>query len=182
MVNESNFRFIHDMTNEHRRKHYCHAHPFSEGQNLIKTVSQLNPKKILELGTALGYTACCLASSGDDCHVDTIEGDSVHVDIARENIEKAGLASRIKVHHGDFNKVLITLSNDYDLVFFDGLAPKPSMLEKLHSMLNEGGTLICANLGFAEPGSDEFLDNEKYWEQAGKMERGGTRIVTKKFR
>jgi len=177
-MDDSKFRFIHEMTHSHRRLHRCHAYPFNDGDGLIKAVNKLQPKKVLELGTALGYTACCFASASD-CHVDTVEGDATHVELARENIAKSGFADKVTVHHGDFLAVIKNLPNDYDIVFFDGLAPSVSMLKTIHAKLREGGTLICANLGFAEAGAEEFLNDKKYFIPKGELEGGGTKLVEK---
>jgi predicted O-methyltransferase YrrM len=84
MMNESRFRFIQDMTREHRLKHKCNAFTYSDGQGLIDLAKAYKPERILELGTALGYSACCLAASGDNCRVDTIEADLEHVKIAKK--------------------------------------------------------------------------------------------------
>ena len=156
------------------------AYTYSDGQALLDLAKTFSPGRALELGTALGYTACCLAASGDNCHVDTVEGDPEHVGIARDNIEKAGLAGRVTVHEGYFNEVIQSLPDDYDIVFFDGLAPEPSLLLRLHGKLREGGVLICANLNFfSGAGSEKFLNDESYWKPAGQLERGGTRAVIK---
>ena len=178
-MEEKDFRFIQEMTREHRIEHRCMAYTYSDGQGLLELAKKFKPRRILELGTALGYTACCLAASADDCHVDTIEADPVHVKIARENINQLGLGERITVHHGDFFRVMDTLPDEYDIIFFDGLSPEPSMLKILHGKLREGGALFCANLGFAGAGAENFLDDKKYWTSAGQLEGGGTRALVK---
>ena len=188
-LNEEQFRFIQDMTREHLIKHRCMAYTYSDGQGLLELAKRFKPRHILELGTALGYTACCLAAAcdndvgdndvGDNCLVDTIEGDPEHVRIARENIAQVGLAGRIRVHEGDFIKVMNTLPDSYDIIFFDGLSPEPSLLLKLHKKLREGGALFCANLHFAGARAGEFLDDRSYWTPAGELEGGATRVLVK---
>ena len=178
-MQEKHFRFIKDMTKEHRSRHMCMAYTYSDGEGLLDLAKSFKPGHILELGTALGYTACCLAAAADNCLVDTIEGDSEHVRIARDNIERVGLAGRIKVHEGDFIKIINTLTAAYDIVFFDGLAPEPSLLLKLHKKLREDGALFCANLHFAGSRTEEFLNDRTYWKSAGQLEGGATRVVVK---
>ena len=179
MMDESQFRFIHDMTYEHRLRHRCNAYSYSTGQGLLDTAKTFNPGRVLELGTALGYSACCLAAAGDKCLVDTIEADPEHVRIARENIARVGLDGRVRVHKGDFTEIIKSLPDQYDIVFFDGLAPVPSLLMQLYGKLREGGALICANLDFAGAGSGKLLSDRTYWIPAGQLEGGGTRIVVK---
>jgi predicted O-methyltransferase YrrM len=176
---EKQFRFIKVMTHEHQRQHWCNAYSYSDGQALLDLAKTYKPGHILELGTALGYTACCLAAAGDNCYVDTIEADPEHVIIARDNIARAGLAGRVTVHEGDFTEVMQLLSDGYDIAFFDGLAPKPSLLLQLHGKLREGGVLICANVHFAGSGCEKLLNDRTYWMPAGQLEGGGTRVVVK---
>ena len=179
MILESQFRFIQVMTHEHRIKHGCNAFTYSDGEGLLELAKTFKPKRVLELGTALGYTACCLAATGDKCFVDTIEADKEHIKIARDNIARVGLEERIKIHEGDFIDVLKLLPGDYCMIFFDGLAPKRSLLMRLHNKLRIGGVLICANLSFAEGGCQELLDDKTYWTPVGQLEGGSTRAVKK---
>ena len=184
MMNEEQFRFIQDMTREHRIKHRCMAYTYSDGQGLLELAKKFKPGHILELGTALGYTACCLTAAcsnntDDNCCVDTIESDPEHVKIARDNIARLGLAGRVRVHEGDFIKVVNALPAGYDIIFFDGLTPEPSLLLQLHSKLREEGALFCANLHFAGERTEKFLDDRSYWTPAGQLEGGATRVVVK---
>ena len=72
----------------------------------------------------LGYTACCLAAAIPNTHVDTIERDSEHIRLARENIATMELSDRVRVHQGDFMAVMDQLPGNYDLIFFDGFSPQ----------------------------------------------------------
>ena len=181
-MDEKQFRFIQDMTREHRAKHGCMAYTYSDGQGLLELARKFNPGHILELGTALGYTACCLAASADKCLVDTIEADPEHVRIARDNIARLGLDGRVKVHEGDFKKVINTLPDGYDIIFFDGLAPEQSLLLQLHKKLRDEGALFCANLHFAGNSALEFLKERSYWIPDGQLEDGATCVVLKNVR
>ena len=96
------FRPIQDATRVHRREHGCGAYTFEDGAGLIDLSARFKPARILELGAALGYTACCLASGSPEARVDTIERDPIHVELARRNIEEANLSSRITVLAGNF--------------------------------------------------------------------------------
>ena len=133
----------------HRREHGCGGYSFEDGAGLAALCAKLRPARVLELGTALGYTACCLASAHDGAHIDTVEGDPVHSELALRNIAQAGLEGRIAVHRGDFDAVLPTLPGPYSLVFFDGFAPSPALTAALQSKLGAGGVFVCGNLGLA---------------------------------
>src|SRR5580658_6075945 len=133
-------------TDAHRAKHGCGAYPYDNGPLLAALAAAANARRILELGTALGYTALSFASGAPGATVDTVERDPDHVRLARDNIAAAGMDHRITVHEGDFATVLPTLDPGYDVAFFDGQAPSPGVHKALRGLLRTGGTLITANL------------------------------------
>lgn len=182
-MNDDPFEYIQAATRNHRKSHGCGAYTFEDGPGLIRVSANSKPTRILELGTALGYTACCLASGSPGATVDTIEGDLEHTRLAQENIESAGLADRITVHNGDFESVLVQLPGTYDLVFFDGFAPSETLLSLLRSKINSGGTLICANIGLAKGHQHsriaKMLGDAVHWRAMDKIEHGQTLVLTK---
>ena len=89
-------------TDAHRARHGCGAYPYDNGPLLAALAAAANARRILELGTALGYTALSFASGAPDSTVDTVERDPEHVRLARDNIAAAALDHRITVHEGDF--------------------------------------------------------------------------------
>jgi predicted O-methyltransferase YrrM len=140
-----------------------------------------NARRILELGTALGYTALSFASGAPDATVDTIEGDPDHVQLARDNIAAAAMDHRIAVHEGDFVSVLLTLDPGYDVAFFDGGTPVSSLHKALRGLLRTGGTLITANLnhgGTADVVRKALFDG-KGWRSALVDDDGETAISVK---
>jgi predicted O-methyltransferase YrrM len=177
------FRFLQDATRVHRREHGCGAYTFEDGAGLADLSARFRPNRILELGTALGYTACCLASGSPLAHVDTIERDPLHVELARLNIASANLASRITVHEGDFSEVLPRLAPNYNLAFFDGFAPDLSVMNLLAEALAPEGVLVCANLALA-PAQDagvirSILGDPKFWRPLQAIEAGATSVWLK---
>jgi predicted O-methyltransferase YrrM len=168
------FELIQSMTRRHRAAHGCGAYTFEDGPGLIALAAAYQAKRVLELGTALGYTACCLAAAGPDTCVDTIEIDPEHVRLARENIAKAALSDRVRVHQGDFMAVMDQCREDYDLAFFDGYSPELRLLRRLGGKLRDGGLLVCANLSFAHEDSEAELNDVTKWTPAGSIEEGGT--------
>ena len=83
-------------------------------------LTKKKPEKILEIGTAVGYSAMCfseyLVQGG---RIDTIERDEQRVLEARENIKKVGVEEKIKIYEGDAVEILPTLNEKYDAVFID---------------------------------------------------------------
>jgi predicted O-methyltransferase YrrM len=178
------FDFIQKATRNHRLRHWCSAYAFKDGAGLIDIARRYSPARVIELGTALGFTACCLASCGEAVvRVDTIEDDPRHATLARTNIETAGLAERIMVHLGRFEDVLRSLPGRYDLAFFDGGSPSVPIIEQLHALLDDDGVLICANLSRTGAGQARELEREfgnvDRWLRLGAIEGGGTQIVRK---
>jgi len=177
------FAALQSATRSHRRSHGCEAYTHEDGPALTRLAAASGALQILELGTALGYTACSLAHSNPKAQIDTIEGDPDHARLARTEIAAVGLSHRITVHQGDFAAVLRGLAGGYDLVFFDGYAPSLEILDLLTAVLRPGGTLVCANVGLAQLA--EFhrlmtvLDDNTIWTKVGSIERGGTLIRVK---
>jgi predicted O-methyltransferase YrrM len=159
------FAYIRDATLEHRKQHGCGAYPYGNGPLLATLARAVGAKRILECGCALGYTALSFANSASRADIDTIERDPAHVKLARDNIFALGMESRIAVHEGDFEKVLPTLKDGYDLAFFDGHAPAPNLLAELRRLLRAGGTLVTANLnhGGSADAVCEALADRSQW-------------------
>jgi len=175
------FAKIRSATNTHRAQHGCSAYPYSNGPLLAALAGAANARRILELGTALGYTALSFASGAPDATVDTVERDPEHVQLARENIAAAGMDHRIIVHEGEFATVLTTLDPGYDVAFFDGGTPVPALHKALRGLLRTGGTLITANLshgGTADTVRKALFDG-KSWRSALVDEKGETAISVK---
>jgi len=130
-----------------------HHTPISQPETLrfIEVMCHVvKPKNILEIGTAIGYSAIALAEISEDIQITTIEKSEEMADIARENIKRANLQNRINVIHGDANKILPTFDSEmFDLIFMD--AAKGQYIQFLPHCINtlkSGGTLISDNILF----------------------------------
>jgi predicted O-methyltransferase YrrM len=161
-------------------RHGCRTYPFSEGPLLGVIAAAADARRILELGTALGYTALWLAYGALNAHVDTIERDTDHVHIARDNVAAAGMDARITVHEGDFDAVLPTLAPAYDMGFFDGYGPSMSYLTELRRLLRPRGVLVSTNLDVGR--GDQYrsaLADPAQWLTSFAAEGGRTAISIK---
>ena len=175
------FAQVRKATEQHRARHGCGAHPYDNGPLLSTLAAAVQARRILELGTALGYTALSFAYGAPNSTVDSIERDPEHIMLARDNIAAAALDHRITVHEGDFAKVLPTLDPGYDLAFFDGHTPVPALHITVRNLLRTGGTLITANLnhgGTAEAVAKALFEG-KSWRSALVDEEGETAISVK---
>jgi predicted O-methyltransferase YrrM len=175
------FAEVRKATNRHREQHGCGAYPYDNGPLLSALAAAANARRILELGTALGYTALSFAYGAPDSTVDTVERDPEHVTLARDHIAAAALDHRITVHEGEFAKILPTLDPGYDLAFFDGNAPVPALHSTLRSLLRTGGILVTANLnhGGTADAVHKALFSGKSWRSALIDDSGETAISVK---
>ena len=83
-------------------------------------ITMNKPKKILELGTAIGYSAILMnLASGGVCEITTIERDEKMIELANANIEKYGMAGKITILKGDCLEILENLQGEYDIIFMD---------------------------------------------------------------
>ncbi len=113
-----------------------------------KILTKLKPKKILEIGTAVGYSAMCFSEYLlEGGKIDTIERDEERIAEAKENIKKVGVAEKINIYEGDAVEILPTLNEKYDMIFIDAAKGKyPFFLKEALRMLNEGGVILADNI------------------------------------
>ena len=121
----------------------------SERQLLFKTVYENKPKRILEIGTAIGFSALLMATANDDVIIDTVEKDTKRFERAKKAIEDANMTERINCISGDADKVISELSGNYDFVYLDG--PKGQYLnhlKKIEKILSEKAVIVADNVLF----------------------------------
>ena len=106
------------------------------------------PQRILEIGTAVGYSAMCFTLFlAKDGIIDTIERDEERVKEARRNIEKVGVEDKIHIYEGDAVEILPTLDEKYDVVFIDAAKGKyPFFLKEAMRMLKSDGIIFADNI------------------------------------
>jgi predicted O-methyltransferase YrrM len=175
------FAKVRAATSAHRAHHGCGAYPYGNGPLLSALAATANARRILELGTALGYTALSLAHGAPQAAIDTVEADADHVRLAHEQIVAHGTDAHINIYQGDFLPIMEELDPGYELAFFDGFTPAPALLAKLRALIRPRGVLITANLshgGTANAVRDALLD-EKKWLTAFVDEERETAISVK---
>jgi len=113
-----------------------------------KILKDLKPRKILEIGTAVGYSAMCFSEYLQECgRIDTIERDEERVKQAKENIIKVGVENKINIYEGDAVEILPTLNEKYDMIFIDAAKGKyPFFLKEALRMLNDKGIILADNV------------------------------------
>lgn len=115
---------------------------------IAKILTEKKPEKILEIGTAVGYSAICFSEYlKENGRIDTIERDEQREAEARENIKKVGVADKIRLYEGDAVEILPTLNEKYDVVFIDASKGKyPFFLEQALRMLKDDGIILADNI------------------------------------
>lgn len=105
-------------------------------------------KRILEIGTAVGYSALCFSEFlEDNGEIDTIERNEEMIKQAKENIKILKGNKKINLYEGDAVEVLPTLNNEYDMVFIDAAKGKyPFFLEQALRMLKKDGIIFADNI------------------------------------
>ena len=106
------------------------------------------PKRILEIGTAVGYSAICFSEFlAENGKIDTIEREEERVIEARENIKRAEVEEKINIIQGDAVEILPKLNEKYDMVFIDASKGKyPFFLKETLRMLAPTGVIFADNV------------------------------------
>lgn len=111
-------------------------------------VASKQPKHILEVGTAVGYSALLMAQvmpEGTD--IITIEKYEPRIPVARENFEKAGMSDRITLLEGDAGAILKELDGPFDFIFMDAAKGQYiHFLPEVLRLLKKGGLLVSDNV------------------------------------
>ena len=106
------------------------------------------PNRILEIGTAVGYSAICFSEFlNENGKIDTIEREEDRVKEAKDNIKKADVVDKINIIEGDAVDILPTLNGMYDMVFIDAAKGKyPFFLKEALRMLAPNGIIFADNV------------------------------------
>lgn len=114
---------------------------------LTNYIKDNNIKDILEVGTAIGYSAIMMAIVSEDVHITTIERDEKRYLEAIKNVKKMDLEDRIHLIYKDAFDV--KLNDKFDLIFIDAAkAQNTKFFEKFVYNLNNNGTVITDNMNF----------------------------------
>ena len=115
---------------------------------IAKYLKENKPKKILEIGTAVGYSAICFSKYlAENGKIDTIERDEERIIEAKKNIKEMKLEDVINIYEGDAVEILPTLNEQYDMVFIDAAKGKyPFFLKEALRMLNKDGIIFADNI------------------------------------
>ena len=113
-----------------------------------KRMKKEPPRKILEIGTAVGYSAICFSKLlAENGKIDTIERDEERIKEAKQNINEMELDDKINIYVGDAVEILPNLNDKYDMIFIDAAKGKyPFFLAEALRMLAPNGTIFADNI------------------------------------
>ena len=115
-------------------------------EKIKEVLKEEKPKKILEIGTAVGYSATCFAMFSD-AKIDTIELDEERAKEAIENVKNIGFSDRINIMIGNAVDILPTLNGEYDIVFIDAAKSKYSIfLAEGKRLIKNNGIILADNI------------------------------------
>ena len=131
-----------------------------KGRVLVDVVRKTAPKRVLEVGTLVGYSAVLIGKElGSDSHLITIEIHAEEAKVAEANIKKAEISAKVEVLVGDALEILPRLKGKFDLVFID--ATKQEYLDYLRLVedrLHRGSMIVADNAGIFANQMKDYLD------------------------
>ena len=115
---------------------------------IANTLKNKNVERLLEVGTAVGYSAICFTDFlSENGVIDTIERDTERVSQARVNIKLTEVEDKINIFEGDAIEILPTLNEKYDVVFIDAAKGKyPFFLKEALRMIKPNGIIFADNI------------------------------------
>ncbi len=142
-----NTEFLNEIEDECRRTNVPVIR--TQMQSLLKFLLAVNrPQKILEVGTAIGFSALLMSEyAPDGCHITTIEKYEKRIPLAKENFRRAGREDVITLLEGDASEILKGLTESYDFIFMDAAKGQYiHFLPDILRLLGAGGLLVSDNV------------------------------------
>jgi predicted O-methyltransferase YrrM len=131
------------------------------GRVLVELVRRHRPRRILEVGTFVGYSAILMGRElGRDSEIVTIEMDREAAELARRNIQEAGIEPRVEVLVGDALEIIPEVEGEFDMVFLD--ADKGEYFEYLRLVegkLRKGSVVVADNVRSSSYSMRDYLDH-----------------------
>lgn len=139
---------------------------------IMKYIKNNNVKSILEIGSAIGYSAILMANASSDAFITTIERDEERYMECLKNVKACGLDKRINVVFQDALDVNLTSDLKYDLIFIDAAKGQyQRFFEKYKYFLKPEGTIITDNIKFhGYVGKSEKIDSKNLKSLVEKIE------------
>lgn len=146
-LDQGNAPLLSEIEAEARRTHVPVIR--KETQSLLKLLLSMNcPRRILEVGTAVGFSALLMEHYNPvECRIDTIENYGKRISVAKENFLRAGKDNVIRLFEGDAAQVMKGLLEPYDFIFMDAAKGQYiHFLPEVMRLLKPGGVLVSDNV------------------------------------
>lgn len=138
---------------------------------IMKYIRDNNIKSVLEIGSAIGYSAILMASSNQETVVTTIERDETRYMECLKNVKKCGMDKKINVVYQDALELNLSEDLRYDLIFIDAAKGQyTKFFEKYKNFLNPNGAIITDNIKF-----------HGYVGESNKLDKGNLKSLVEKI-
>lgn len=138
---------------------------------IMKYIRDNNIKSVLEIGSAIGYSAILMASSNQETMVTTIERDETRYMECLKNVKKCGMDKKINVVYQDALELNLSEDLRYDLIFIDAAKGQYTrFFEKYKNFLNPNGAIITDNIKF-----------HGYVGESNKLDKGNLKSLVEKI-
>jgi len=184
MISEKSDRVLKAIEKASERRYLPIIGP-ERGKIQAEIVRKLKPKRVLEVGSLVGYSTILMARElGGDSEIVSIEIDEDEAETARKNIREAEVGPKVHVLAGDASEVIPKITGEFDLVFLD--AAKHEYLRHLQLVegkLHKGSTVIADNAGTLAYSMRNYLNyvrnSEKYESHYIPADGDGLEVSTK---
>ncbi len=138
---------------------------------IMKYIKEKNIKNVLEIGSAIGYSAILMASANQETTVTTIERDEARYMECLKNVKKCGMDKKINVVYQDALELNLSEDLRYDLIFIDAAKGQYTrFFEKYKNFLNPNGAIITDNIKF-----------HGYVGESNKLDKGNLKSLVEKI-
>jgi len=134
------------------------------GQVLVDIIHRIKPKRVLEIGTFMGYSTILMARElGSDAQIITIEFNEDLARIAQEIIKRAEIRPKVEIVVNDALNVIPRLDGEFDLVFLDGAKRQYiDYLRLVESKLHKGSVVVADNVGIFADVMKDYLEYVRF--------------------
>lgn len=160
---KKNSPFLCELKDEARKEHIPVVHN-EAGRFLAVLLSILKPEKILEIGTAIGFSAILMHEAcGGNVKITTIERDAQMIKRAKENLKKAGISEDVTILEGDAAEKISEAEGVFDFVFIDAAKGQyMKFFQEISKKVRKGSVIVTDNVLFMGKVATEGLPPRKH--------------------
>ncbi|MEM3700758.1 MAG: class I SAM-dependent methyltransferase [Candidatus Bathyarchaeia archaeon] len=181
MVRSKAEKVLRKIEYEARRELLPHPIVGSRGKILVEVIREIKPRRVLEIGTLVGYSAILMGKElSSDAHLITIEKDTSSAKIAKENIRKAEIPPTVELMVGDALEIIPKLEGTFDLVFIDAEKSEYlNYLQLVENKLHKGSVVVADNAENAPDYLDYVRHSRRYSSKYVPASAGGVEVSIK---